>query len=146
MASVNWLLKADSLIAAFETLIADDERRAEQNQPRRIQSVAYMLAGFAFENLLKGILISGESPLDERGRFILKSHNLLELSVEAGYTFNDEDRRLLERAQEFAIWAGRYPIPLNSESIPRVFHAQGEDWATIRLLFAKLRDDLQRLR
>jgi histone H3/H4 len=154
---IVWLLKADSLMAAFEVLVADDERRAGQNLPRRVQSVAYMLAGFAIENLLKGLLIAARTPLDKAGRFTLKSHDLLDLSAEVGCQLDDSNRRLLERMQEFAIWTGRYPIPLSSEPMrprptpdgsfsPRTYHIQGEDWPAIRVLFARLRDDLQRVR
>jgi hypothetical protein len=152
-----WLLKADSLIAAFDVLIADDERMERENLPgRRVQSVAYMLAGFAIENLLKGILIAEKTPLNENGKFTLKSHELLELAADAGYELVETDQRLLERIQEFTVWTGRYPIPLNSESMrprstpdggfaPRTFHQLSEDWPTIRVLFGRFRDDLSRV-
>lgn len=38
-----WFLKAESLMAAFEVLIADDERRGTTNERRRLQRVASLL-------------------------------------------------------------------------------------------------------
>lgn len=151
---MSWLLKADSLIDAFEVLVADDERMEEQNLPgRRISSVAYMLAGFAVENLLKGKLITTTPHLDDNGKFILGSHYLVELSENAGYQLGEAERRLLERMQEFSIWAGRYPMPISSTAMqprttpeggfaPRTCHNPGEDWHAIRALFARFREDL----
>lgn len=149
-----WQLKAQSLIAAFEVLIADDERQTAENiRGRRIQSVAYMLAGFAIENLLKGQLIARQQHLDAAGKFKLGHHDLRQLAVDAGYSMDGAENRLLERIQEFTVWTARYPVPLNSDSMrprttpgggfaPRTYHHLGEDWPAVRAFFARFENDL----
>lgn len=151
---LSWRLKAESLIAAFDVLVADDERKTAENaQGRRVQSVAYMLAGFAIENLLKGVLITRTKHLDKNGKFKLGTHDLRQLARDAGYTMDDEENRLLERIQEFTVWTARYPVPLDSDAMrpratpdggfaPRTYHQLGEDWPAIRALFARFSNDL----
>ena len=148
---IAWQLKAESLIAAFEVLIADDERMERENLPgRRIQSVAYMLAGFAIENLLKGQLVARNEHRDSNGKFRLVTHDLRQLAFDAGYTLNEDENRLLERIQEFTVWTARYPVPLDSEAMrprptpeggfaPRTYHQIGEDWPAIREFFERFR-------
>jgi hypothetical protein len=150
-----WQLKAESLIAAFEVLIADDERRAAENaQGRQIQSVAYMLAGFAIENLLKGQLIARRQHLDAAGKFKLGHHALRQLASDAGYSMDKAESRLLERIQQFTVWTAKYPVPLDSEAMrprptpdggfaPRTYHQVGEDWPAVRAFFARFDNDLR---
>ena len=153
-----WMLKADSLIDAFEVLISDDEQKAAENrQGRRIQSVAYMLAGFAIENLLKGQLVAAGKHRSESGQFKLRSHNLRQLAADARHSLNKEENRLLERIQEFTVWTARYPVPINPEDMrprptpdggfaPRTYHGSGEDWPAIRGLLAQFKEALQERR
>lgn len=51
-----WVHKADELLAAFEVLVAR-ETANEIHHPPYVSHVAYMLAGFAIEVLMKGILV-----------------------------------------------------------------------------------------
>lgn len=155
---MSWQLKAESLIAAFEVLIADDEQKAIEGTPgRRVQSVPYMLAGFAFENLLKGQLVARKEHLDESGRFKLATHDLRQLASDARYTLDDAENKLLERIQEFTVWTARYPVPIKSESMrprttaeggfaPRTFHQSGADWPSVRAFFRRFTEDLIQLR
>lgn len=151
-----WLLKAWSLIDAFEVLIADDERKEGTGEPRRVQGVAYMLAGFAIENLLKGQLVARQAASERAGRFKFNSHDLRQLAQDAGYNVTDDENRLLERVQQFAVWTGRYPIPMEPDDMrpratpdggfaPRTFHQLGEDWPAIRELVARFAADLRKL-
>jgi hypothetical protein len=154
----SWTLKAESLIAAFEVLIADDERKAVENLPgRRVQSIAYMLAGFAIENLLKGQLIARKEHLDKKGRFKLVTHDLRQLALDARYALGDDENRLLERIQEFTVWTARYPVPIDSDAMrpratpgggfaPRTYHQLGADWPAVRAFFARFKNDLSQLR
>ena len=112
------MLKADSLSDAFEILIADDERKATENaQGSTVQSVAYMLSGFAIENLLKGHMVASGKHRGNSGEFKLKTHDLRQLAVDAGHSLNEEENRLLERIQEFTVWTARYPVPINPEDM-----------------------------
>ena len=154
---LSWLLKAESLVAAFEVLIADDERLALEGQPeRRIQSVAYMLAGFAIENLLKGLLVARESPVEKDGKFKFATHDLRQLAQDAGYELDESENRLLERVQEFTVWTGRYPVPIESDSMrprttpegcyaPRTYHQLGQDWPAIRGFFSRFKNELKQV-
>ena len=151
-----WMLKADSLIDAFEILIADDERKAAGNLVgRRVQSVAYMLAGFAIENLLKGHMVAAGKRRDENGEFKLQTHKLRKLAVDAGHSLSEDQNRLLERIQEFTVWTARYPVPMNPEDMrprptpdggfaPRTYHRAGEDWQEIRSLLRQFKEALLR--
>ena len=153
-----WQLKADSLIDSFEILIAADTVKMENNlSGRRFLGVAYMLAGFAIENLLKGQLVARKAHRSDGGIFKLKTHDLRQLATDAGQKMSTEQARLLERIQEFTVWTARYPVPMNSEDMrprttpdggfaPRTYHHAGEDWPAIRELLVKFRHELVRLR
>ncbi len=83
-----------------------------------------MLAGFTFENLLKGIDIGRNSnPEDDSGldTNLWAVHGRL-WNVNGGHGISDFAKRidenltadeieLLKRLEEFIVWAGRYPIP-----------------------------------
>lgn len=149
-----WLHKAGSLMTAFEALIVEDDRMAQTGEPRRLEGIAYMLAGFAMENLLKGRLIALQGAAAQSGPFKYKGHDLRQLAADAGYLLSDDENRLLERLEQFAVWTGRYPIPMNPEDMrprqrpgggfaPRTSHYQGEDWPAIRGLIERFAADLR---
>ncbi len=121
---ISWTLTVDRLIRAFEVLAAqaasDNEctPRAEPN----VRAVVLMLGGFAIENLIKAIIVSIKGPWDENGKFRLGSHDLLDLSKDAGLDLTDDDFLLFERLEQFTVWAGRYPAPKGSDAMrPRTF-------------------------
>lgn len=154
---ISWQLKAESLMDAFEVLIENDEHRAATGQHRRVLSVAYMLAGFAIENLLKGQMVARNGHRDAHGQFKLKTHDLRQLAQEAGYELDEAASRLLERTQEFTVWTARYPAPILSDDMrprptpdggfaPRTYHQGGEDWPALRSILRRFRDDLCSLR
>jgi hypothetical protein len=63
-----------------------------------------MLWGMALEALLKAVVI-------EKSKEIQFTHNLIELSVDAGIEFSDDQKKLLKVLSEAIIWHGRYPVP-----------------------------------
>jgi len=143
-----WVLKADELFTAFELVVAKEAESL--NQPPQLSSVAYMLAGFAVEVLMKGVLVQEGSAVDLKGRFTLDSHDLLKLAERAALTLSDDESRLLERLQEYLTWAGRYPVPLTSEPMrpralpgggfaPTTGHWVGEDWPAVRTFVVRLK-------
>ena len=151
---IAWVLRADALIAAFDILAHADEKALESGDDSPcLSSVTYMLAGFAIEVLLKGLLVQKASPLNANGRFVINSHHLVELVKEADFSLIEGEPRLLEKLEEFLTWAGRYPIPLTSERMrprttpsggfaPRRYHNLGEDWPAVRSLFERLKQAL----
>lgn len=130
---VVWVLTAEQLLRTFQ-ILADQARQdvhdafgGDASVRLPIASTAMMLGGFAIENLLKAIKVSqGSQVFDGRGFFTVKTHNVLELAVEAGIELDAAEEALLERLEQFVIWAGRYPIPLSSEDLrPRTLENDG---------------------
>jgi hypothetical protein len=81
----------------------------------RISRTYLLLAGFALENVLKGLLVSADPSLINTGALsrILKSHNIEVLATKV------QDLVLTEGEQKFCVlvtgvipYWGRYPIPL----------------------------------
>lgn len=62
-----------------------------------------MLAGFAMENLLKGQLVARQVASERAGRFRFNNHDLRQLARDADYEVSDDEDRLLERVQQFAV-------------------------------------------
>ena len=80
-----------------------------------------MLWGYGFENILKGIIIkdlnknslmSKEVPFDK-----IKTHNLLLLFKEAGFSLNNHQEFYLKIIQKCSIWMGRYPLPTSANQM-----------------------------
>ena len=151
----RWLRVAQSLIDAFEILAFRDEQQfAESSARMKPSTVPYMLAGFAIENLLKSHLVACGKHRDELGRFKLLTHDLRQLAHDAGYAVDDADSRLLEKIQEFTLWAARYPAPIDPDAMrprptpeggfaPRTYGQLGADWGLVRDLFVRFSSPLQ---
>jgi len=129
---VEWLCLADELQAAAELLWARAEEglRVEaaprldgQVEVKKIASVSrpyILLAGFALENLIKGLLVAADSSLLRTGRVAgqLKSHRLLDLVRGLpGLTLSADEVAFCKLAQEAIPYWGRYPIPLTSQGL-----------------------------
>lgn len=129
---IVWVQTADQLLRAFQLLA--QQAKADVVQVREkgiytpsVSGVAIMLGALAIENLLKAIRLPQVTPLiDNRGAFVLNTHNILKLAEEAGVSPTSEEQVLLERLEQFITWAGCYPIPLFSEAMrPRKFSNGG---------------------
>ncbi|MFZ2386036.1 MAG: hypothetical protein WBE75_07555 [Candidatus Omnitrophota bacterium] len=80
-----------------------------------LNKVYFLLLGFAFENIFKGILISKNKNYIDISKGIdknLKTHNLVQISEKCGINLNQEERLSLERLTKEIQWQGRYPVPL----------------------------------
>jgi hypothetical protein len=90
----------------------------------RFHGIYLMLAAYAVENYLKAAIVSknGWSPADIASSLPsqLKSHNLLQLAKLLQLPLTSEEIEFLERIAVYAIWAGRYPIPLGRDGIKPV--------------------------
>jgi hypothetical protein len=76
--------------------------------------VAYMLAGFAIENAIKGLLIERLGPVDPSGRDIkniTREHDIVSLAKDEFPELIGRNVGLLEKLNEFVVWLGRYPRP-----------------------------------
>ena len=78
-----------------------------------------MLAGYAFENLLKGVYVGrkgnqiSETQLPEE----LDTHNLVLLAQKLGLDLTSREIDLLNRLKATVVWRGRYPVPKNHTQI-----------------------------
>lgn len=91
--------------------------------------IYYLLIGFAFENLLKAILIERTLKKEEKPitKFpnLLKDHDLLNLCNKARINLENEEEVLLKDISDYIIWEGRYPIPLNKQEFTPKKRADG---------------------
>lgn len=120
---------------------------AAHTDPLDMATMASMAAG-------KGPTHCPAAAPDAAGKFKRSHHALRQLAVDAGYSMDGAENRLLERIQEFTVWTARYPVPLNSDSMrprptsgggfaPRTYHDLGEDWPAMRAFFAHFENDLR---
>lgn len=104
--------------------------------------VHMMLAGFAVENLVKGIIVakklasakSGE--LDKR----LSKHDLLKLCEQAGIEIqlDETEKNLLKRLSTYTVWAGRYPASKTNKDMLHSPIGIGTDSQLFKKLFNRL--------
>jgi hypothetical protein len=117
-----WLYTARSLRRAAESLLplVEEELRGESLNDPVIQ-VYMLLSGLALENLAKGICVARDSNVVKDDTFVgPRHHRLLDLFALAKLAFSKQESELVERLEEFVIWAGRYPISVKLESmLPR---------------------------
>ena len=117
---------ADLIWAQFHKELKEFTAGVDSDEPFT-GDVAMMLYGLVIENLLKGALALKGRASKQNGNFDLKSHALEDLSISLLLPLCPEERELLERLENFIEWAGRYPIPLYSESLyPRNLQSGGQ--------------------
>lgn len=139
---VHWLNSANSLLAAakeiepkvlemWENYQAHTQDSAIPLKADYYQGPYFMLVGYAIENLLKAAIVRKKA-LDFKQKFRLnqnyfpselKDHKLVVLAGKADFTFSLEEEDLLRRLTRHAIWAGRYPVPLqyNKTALSEIF-------------------------
>lgn len=83
------------------------------DSPPALEGAMTMLNGLAIENLVKGLWVQTNEPVDKKGGLIkkLKKHNIIPLLKEVHFTLSHEDQELLLRLESYVTWAGRYPMP-----------------------------------
>jgi hypothetical protein len=139
-----WKEKASDLILVASFLEPEIDRvweimkKASQGQNvalgnSRIIGIYLMLVSFAVENMLKARLI--EMNLHEYRKAVetngnlpseLRSHDLYNLSIQAGLQITDAEEDLLRRLSRSAIWAGRYPVPLRHVDLEGQKYSDGD--------------------
>jgi hypothetical protein len=100
------------------------ENRRVVDAPLRscVQAQYLMLMAYALENYFKAILIHRN--IDSLRGWLLsdlpcyiKSHNLVGLAREANIQLNTSEEELLCRLTRYSMWAARYPVPTDSDSL-----------------------------
>jgi hypothetical protein len=82
-----------------------------------------LLCGLAFENLIKGLIISIKpdfNVMTELNQYKWKSkggHGIKEMFDFNYPNLDNSEIELIERLEEFLIWIGKYAIPLNSDKL-----------------------------
>lgn len=137
-ASVLLEVQAESSAAYFGSLPAEGGwiRLTDEQQHLcsrlGIGRVFYFLAGLAFENRIKGILVARNRDLAAGGRlskYLTGRHNLQELFQQMNFTLSADEKNLVERLSETVVWAGRYPVPKReSDRAPRLIPGKGQTY------------------
>lgn len=76
--------------------------------------IFWLLAGFALENALKGLIIRNEpdAAIDGRLDRSLRTHNLLRLAKRASVPLTVAEAFYLQVGTQCTTWAGRYPASM----------------------------------
>jgi hypothetical protein len=74
---------------------------------------AFMMYGFAIENLLKGLLVLRNPSMVQDAKIgVPRTHNLTDLAKEAAWPTTSDENRLLGELSAITTWSGRYPVSL----------------------------------
>lgn len=119
-----WADYADELKSAADILWREHYNRlvvcsdpASQVLSKSAISRSYiLLAGFALENVLKGIIVASDPSHVAHGRLsrTLQSHKVMTLAEMAGEPLSGDERRFCILAEEAIPYWARYPIPLRA--------------------------------
>lgn len=128
---IHWLSSARSLIASakelepnvidyWDNLRAHTKDRTVRLKADHYQGPYFMLIAFAVENYFKAAIVRENSwefkqvfQVENKFPKELKSHDLTKLAMAAHLDFTFEEEDLLRRLTRHAIWAGRYPVPVD---------------------------------
>lgn len=82
---------------------------------------ASLLIALAIENFLKGVwVVQNDIQTSDNISKLpseLKTHNLVDLSKKIGLVLNKKEMNALYILEDFILWRGRYPIPLNVQKL-----------------------------
>ncbi len=81
--------------------------------------IYFMLMGYAFENLFKGILTGQKPPVSLENNFPYKSHSLEQLAEKIDIELEGSEKDLLKQLGEYVKWKGRYPFPIRLDQMPQ---------------------------
>jgi hypothetical protein len=151
----RWINKADDLLRAASLLEPEveciyrtwspDAQLPDPAIREGVLEVYFMLVGYAFENLLKGVHVR-RLTRGQKGNLIsqaelpglLKKHDVLWLAKQLKLDLNSLEVDLLKRLKEVIVWRGRYPVPTShSEILP--FRSGTNDLTLAKGLVAKFR-------
>lgn len=119
-----WLEQSRALHRAAVALMAQDQGPSVRRLVRA--PIALMLGGFAVEVLFKMVIVGNYC--DEHGvawnsrkakEFVPAVHGLQKLLGSAKLRTSKADRETLGHLERYAVWAGRYPIPLMAAGYDR---------------------------
>lgn len=141
--SVNVLFKDRSIT---ETIDVDGKVLL---QKPTISKGYFLLAGFAIENLIKGLLITENVDLKKDGKInnsISQGHNLKSLAIKLkSIELNDLESELLDILSEAIPYWARYPVPKIYQKLSSEVPVSKITHDTFSGLFNKLKSELIKL-
>ncbi|OPX54320.1 hypothetical protein SAMN02745127_02977 [Oceanospirillum multiglobuliferum] len=131
---ISWINTAHNLKSSYQVLFENsklvisfdnNERDPLLKTPFWSAGTERMLIGFSLENMVKAILLLDKKVLDDAFKKEGKlswgkdGHNLIKLYGQTNIELTPLEIRYLELWQICSLWAGRYPISINENHIPR---------------------------
>ena len=126
----TWWTQATRLILSARVLHAPALKYFTGTPEEKVEGEAHLnaffiLASFAIENGMKALVVHNQATeirkqLIERKKLpeILRTHDLLDLArLSSIPVLTKENELFLQRMTRYAVWAGRYPVPLHAEHI-----------------------------
>ena len=125
----TWALAARRQIAVAQHLFSRSElplhvHGISHDERSGAHYAAYLQAGLAVENAAKAALVRKDpTMITERGTIdrsklgAKAGHGLDALAQAVLTNLGQEDITLLQKLQEYVIWAGRYTVPMNAEAL-----------------------------
>ena len=107
-----------------------------------------LMYGLAFENIIKGLLISEEPTLLQGGKLSkhLLGHNLIKLAGGLqSIQLDDKERELLALLSDVVPYHGRYPVPRNAQDLKPEKYISEDIYTSCRALFVRLEMQLYKL-
>jgi hypothetical protein len=124
-----WLILANRhfysskiLYEHLEPFINKDNIESEEENEHFISlwQSYYLLMGLAFENMLKGLIISIEPDLVDDKEYEKKynfslNHNLIAMFERNFRQLSISEKELIDRLQNYLVWMSKYPVPKKSK-------------------------------
>ncbi|MCX5734999.1 MAG: hypothetical protein NTW68_11825 [candidate division NC10 bacterium] len=146
MAAAELRMSADLVGDRFAEAVGNWLEGREPGRYLHVGAVFLMLAGFAIEALLKGIVLAGNPSTVSHGRLPkwLLNHDLSGLMQRANVPLTGDEDELLRRLVEAVQWRGRYPVPRHAGELPDSHSVGIPDVNAFRALYDRLERELSR--
>jgi hypothetical protein len=144
-ADQQWRSQTNRLTTVYtEEVVVLNGTPSIQGRTRKVYSgsrIFMLLAGFATENLVKGLLVARNPTYVSSGELHpqLKSHKITKLLDQlAGIELDDYEEAFCKKAEEAIPYWGRYPIPLSYNRVVPDVGVTAQDRAAFLRLFSRL--------
>lgn len=147
MTATELRMSADLVGDRFAEAVGNLLKGREPGQYLHVGASFLMLAGFAIEALLKGVLIARDPTAVSDGglpRWLL-THNLASLMKRANVPLTEDETELVQRLAEAVQWRGRYPVPRRACELPDSHSVGLSDVNNFRALYDRLERELSRI-
>jgi len=118
-----WLGQATQLLHCANLVLEKSSDNPLKGTYENI-GVFMMLHAFAFENMLKGLILA-KTPSTSQA-WLFNTHKPIKLAQQAGLKCSDKTDSLLLRLENFAVQSGRYPVPRDWKQYKAQMDGPGE--------------------